>query len=252
MPELPELPPGAVVEQVTAVHARERACTAGLTERQVRAAATLPGWSRGHVLAARLVFLRAAVRQVDHVLSGRRIDFYDGGKSGREAQIEAHAHRPGAELVRDVGRTSTALDACWAGVGAADWARRVSYREGGPLTLLALASWREAELHLVDLDLGKVPSSWSRDFCLHLFGFLTPRVPDGTRLDLVTPQGDVWGLGEGEPVRVTGTMTDLAAWLAGRSPEGPVVSDTGPLPALRRLRDARRAGQGAQEVDRSS
>lgn len=255
MPELSELPalsPDDLVERVRAVHARERACLSGLTERQTRAASTLPGWSRGHVLAARLVFLRAAIRQLDHVLGGREIDFYDGGKPGREALIEEHAHRPGAELVRDVGRLGQMLDASWARVGTADWARRVTYREGGPLTVLAAASWREAELHLVDLDLGGVPSSWSRDFCLHLFGFLTPRVPDGTRLDLATPQGDVWSLGAGEPLRITGTLTDLAAWLAGRSPEGPLVSDTGRLPALRRLRDARRTDQSARWGDRSS
>ncbi|MEU3337928.1 maleylpyruvate isomerase family mycothiol-dependent enzyme [Streptomyces sp. NPDC006668] len=244
MPQLLNLSPQDVVVRVRAVHARERRRLDGLTEEQVRAASALPGWSRGHVLAARLVFLRAAVRQLDHVLGGRRIDFYDGGKPGRDRQIEAHADRPGSELLRDVEDWSRALDAGWARVGAADWERRVSYREGGPLRVLALASWREAELHLVDFDLGVRPSCWSLEFCLHLFDFLSPRVPDGTRLDLATPQGGTWQLGRGEPLRITGAVSDLAAWLAGRAAEGPVVPETGTLPALRRLRDAQRAGQG--------
>lgn len=245
MPELLQLTPDDMVERVVAAHERERTCLRGLSEAQVRAASALPGWSRGHVLAARLAFLQAAARQIDHVLGGRSIEFYDGGKPGREAEVEANAGRPGTELLHEVEKARSALDAAWSRVGPGDWERQVAYREGGPMSKLALASWREAELHLVDFDLGVVPSAWSREFCLHLFDFLSPRVPEGVRLDLLTPGGEEWRLGEGVPLRVTGSPTDLAAWLAGRPPEAPVVSGTGTLPPLRRLRDSRQAGGSA-------
>jgi maleylpyruvate isomerase len=245
MPELPEPGPDDVLGRLAAVHERERACLEGLTEEQVRAPSALPGWSRGHVLAARTAFLRAAIRQIDHVLSGRSVDFYDGGRAGREAEVAAHARWPGAELIREVAERGPELEAAWSRVGSADWARRVRYREGGPMRVLALASWREAELHLVDLGLGAGPSDWSRDFCLHLFDFLTPRVPEGARFELGTPEGETWALGTGETVRITGALTDLAAWLAGRAPGGELESSAGVLPLLRRLRDAQRAGRSA-------
>jgi maleylpyruvate isomerase len=245
VPELPNPSPDDILGRLAAVHKRERACLEGLTEEQVRDPSALPGWSRGHVLAARLAFTGAAIRQIDHVLSGRSVDFYDGGRAGREAEVETNAGRPGAELIREVTGKALELEGAWSQVTAPDWTRHVRYREGGPMSMLALASWREAELHLVDSDLGVTPSDWSREFCLHLFDFLMPRVPEGARLELRTPEGETWVLGRGKTVRITGAPTDMAAWLAGRVPVGEIESSAGALPPLRRLRDAQRAGRSA-------
>jgi len=205
---------------------------------RVTAPSGLPGWTRGHVIAARRTFLCAALRQVEHAFDGTTVEFYDGDREGRDALIEEHATRPPALLVAETVAAAAALDARWAGMAEDDWGRQVSYRGPADLRTLLSASWREVELHLVDLALGAHPATWTREFCLELFDFLAPRVPDDAQLKLTTPVGDQWRLGEGRPVRVHGAMTDLAAWLAGREPSGPITTASGELPPLRRLREA--------------
>lgn len=222
---------------MAAAHERERSLIDRLTDGQARASSALPGWTRGHVLGARLAFLRAASRQVTNAMAGRLAEeFYDGGRAGRDAEIEAHADRPADDLVLEVTQAAKALDRAWSTMSPSDWDRPIMYRGRGPLTDLLRASWREVEVHRVDLDLGVRPSDWSAEFCAELFDFLTPRAPAGVQLRLVTPDGGAWVLGTGEPVAIRGALTDLAAWLSGRSPDGPVESPTGTLPPLQRLR----------------
>ena len=59
--------------------------------------------------------------------------------------------------------------------------------------------------------------------------FLSARVPDGLRLTLRAPERR-WTVGEGEEVTLTGSRTDLIAWLAGRAPDGRI---TGEAPELK-------------------
>jgi maleylpyruvate isomerase len=219
-------------------HRRESALIAGLTEAQVRAESALLGWSRGHVLGSRLAFMRAAGRQIECGLTGRRADFFDGGRPGRDAEIETYAHRPADELIEAMGRAVATLDASWAKLGSSDWTRPIIYRGPGIMTDVLKGCWRETEIHCVDLDLGVRPAQWSVELCVHLFDFLEPRVPEGVQLVLTVPDGRTWVLGSGERVPVSGALTDLAAWLSGRSPGGPVESSAGPLPTLRGLRMA--------------
>lgn len=237
--EVTELRPEELIAGMKSAHERERALVDGLTDEQVRAPSTLPGWTRGHVLGARLAFARAVNRQLDYALTDRVIEFVDGGRAGRDAYIEEHAYRPAAELVPDVQNVLTGLDVRWSELGPSDWARPVRYRGPGVLLDVLQACWRESEIHCVDLDLGVQPSVWSAEFCAQLFTFLAARVPDGVQLELVASEGEIWTLGSGEPVQVRGALTDLAAWMSGRAPAGPVESSTGALPALGKLGDAR-------------
>lgn len=227
-----------VLERVKAAHEDERALIQGLTDPQARAASNLPGWTRGHILGARLAFLRAANRQSACALEGRLEDFYEGGRSGRDAEIDAHAGRPADDLVSAMGCATGALEAGWRQMTTSDWSRPVAYRRGSTLMDVLLASWREAEIHRIDLGLGVRPSAWSADLCIHLFEFLGARVPKTMQIELTSPEGATWTLGEGERIVIEGASTDLAAWLAGRPPEAPLRSSTGALPELGRLRDA--------------
>jgi maleylpyruvate isomerase len=232
-----------LVAPVRAAHARECSLIGGLTDAQVQAASALPGWTRGHVLGARLAFARAADRQIALAFGEREAEFYDGGRAGRDAAIEAAAARPAADLVCGLWRALEALDTAWSRIGAADWDRPVTYRGPGTLTDILFACWRESQIHLVDLRLGARPAEWSAAFCAHLFEFLAVRAPDGTRIDLSTPDGQVRTIGSGERVVVVaGTLTDLAAWLSGREPDG-ALEAAGELPVLRRLREARDGGR---------
>lgn len=231
--------PEELIVEMKAAHERERRLIEDLTDEQARAASTLPGWSRAHVLACRLAFIRAVNRQLDYAFADRLIEFVDGGVAGRDAYIEANAYRPAADLVAELTGELTALDARWSALKPEDWTRRAMYRGMSTLADILLACWRESEIHLVDLDLGARPSSWSRRFCVLLFDFLEARVPEGVQLQLTALEGETWTLGSGEAVQVRGALTDLAAWLSGRAPEGPLESSIGSLPELGGLREAR-------------
>lgn len=235
------MPVSELLDEMTAAHGRERALIADLTEPQARAASTLPGWTRAHVLGARLAFMQAVDRQIRCALSGAQADFFDGGRAGRDVQIEAHATRPADDLVSDVHRWATRLEEAFRRLGPDDWSRPVTYREEAAVPVLVLAEWRECELHCVDLDLGARPAQWSPSFCYRLFDFLEPRVPAGVRLTLVPTSGPPRSIGAGEPAEVHGELTDLAAWMAGRAPARPVTATVGTLPHLQGLREARRS-----------
>lgn len=231
--------PEEIVERVREAHARERALIAPLLEQDLRVASPLPGWTRGHLLAARLAFMHAALRQIHYALADRTTPFHRGGsdpraadRAGRDAEVDAHVALPAADLVRAVTETTEVLDHAWSLPGPDDWARPARYRGRGTLLDVLFASWRESEVHIVDYELGPRPGDWSEAFCLHLFGYLERRVPEGMLLELSAGDGRTWRLGRGEPVRVRGALTDLAAWLGGRSLDGALKCESGDLPLI--------------------
>lgn len=228
--------PGAGIapaELAAALHAaqqRLRGLVAGLTEDAARAPSALPGWTRGHVLTHIEGVGLALARQARYALRDRRIDVYDGGRPARDAAIEAGHRRPAPQLIAALDDALDEVDASWSAVGPGDWDRPVRYREG-TLTTAALAWWRESEIHTADALLGRGPADWSPDFAAHLLDFLGARLPAARRVTLTaTDDPRVWTRGSGGPVAVRGRLTDLAAWLAGRQPAGPLTGD--PLPSL--------------------
>lgn len=199
------------IPEVAAGHARLADLTTGLTETEARGDSALPGWSRGHVLTHLADLARALTRQVEYALDGKQIDMYDGGKEGRAASIEKGAGRAAQDLVDDVLQSAKDLETAWAAVGPDDWERRISYRDG-TLVGTVLARWREVEVHSADLLLG--PVHWSDEFATYLIEFLARRVPSD--VSLLLPDRLV-GYGHRNPVKVSGELPDIAAWLAGRS-----------------------------------
>jgi maleylpyruvate isomerase len=207
-----------------------RGLLAGLTDDAARAPSALPGWTRGHVLSHLEGVGLALARQARYALRGERIEVYDGGWAAREAAIEAGHGRSAERLAAALADALDEAAASWGAVGPDDWARPVAYRDG-VLFDTGLAWWRELEIHTADALLGRGPGDWPAPLCAHLVEFLAPRVPDGTRLTLTATDGPwTWTRGSGTPVAVTGAVTDLAAWLAGRRPAGTLTG--GPLPAL--------------------
>lgn len=198
---------------------------AEVDETAARALSGLPGWSRGHVLTHIANFSEAMTRQVDEALAGRLVEMYDGGRPARDAAIEAGAGRSAVELTSHVRKASAELLAAWSKVD--DWTRPVMHRNSD-LAATVYAGWRELEVHTVDLALEPTTDGWSQAFCLHLLDFLRPRTPDG--IHLILDAGDLrWENGTGENRVLTGALTDLTAWLAGRRLVHPI---TGELPEL--------------------
>jgi maleylpyruvate isomerase len=196
---------------------------AKLTEADVPAPSALPGWTRGHVLAHIAGISNAMARQLEYAARGETAELYDGGYDGRTKAIEMSAghaleqHR--ADLGSALERALHAFDSLDVdATGAGGWHAPISYR-GGVVLDGGLALWRELVIHASDLNTGLGPETWSRQFCEHLFAFLAARVPEDQKL-VLQPLGlppVTIGTG-GRSTVVSGMVTDIAAWLAGREP----------------------------------
>ncbi|MFE4545397.1 maleylpyruvate isomerase family mycothiol-dependent enzyme [Arthrobacter sp. NPDC056727] len=195
---------------------------AKLTEADVPAPSALPGWTRGHVLAHIAGISNAMARQLEYAARGETVELYDGGYDGRTKAIEMSAGHALAQHRADVDsaleRALRAFDALDAHSGAGGWHAPISYR-GGVVLDGGFALWRELVIHTSDLNTGRGPETWSRPFCEHLFSFLAARVPDGQKLVLQPLGLPPVTIGHGgRSTVVSGMVTDIAAWLAGREP----------------------------------
>jgi len=213
---------------------------AKLTEADVPAPSALPGWTRGHVLAHITGISNAMARQLEYAARGETVELYDGGYEGRTKAIEMNAghaleqHRADLDSALQralrafdsldavdadaVDRVAADTDAGDAAAGAGSWSAPISYR-GGVVLDGGFALWRELVIHASDLNTGRGPETWSRQFCEHLFTFLAARVPEDQKLvlqPLGLPRVTI-GTG-GRSTVVNGMVTDIAAWLAGREP----------------------------------
>ncbi|MER7344992.1 maleylpyruvate isomerase family mycothiol-dependent enzyme [Streptomyces aurantiacus] len=224
--------PDELMPRVSQAHARLLELADQLDDRQKDAASALPGWSRGHVLAHLAGNARAFDRQARAALRGEDVDLYDGGQAERDRSIERGAARPLAELYEELSLAQRALEDTWGLLTAADWRRAVRFRHATVLDT-ALARWREAEIHAVDLGVGHRPRDWPVAFALHALDFLAARAPAGTRLVLrATDDEFTQVLGRGATVEVSGAVRDLAAWLAGRGVDDRLRTTGSALPEL--------------------
>lgn len=125
----------------------------------------LPGWSRGHVLSHLARNAESHVRMFSAATRGEATEQYEGGKSTRDASIEAGAHQTTQQHVADVRTTIYALEAAWASATAATWSGfGIKSHSGGArvaIPELLLMRWCEVEVHLVDLDIGFTWSDWN-------------------------------------------------------------------------------------------
>lgn len=204
----------------------------------------LPGWTRGHVLAHVAQVAGALARQAEHAARGERIATYDGGPAGRAAAIEAAAPRSVDEHAAALESARARLAAAWPPPGGPGWDAPVAYRDGVVADAL-LAWWREVRIHAVDALVGIGDDTWDAPFCEHLFRFLAVRLPAGWDVTGArSPSGTLVGRPE-----------HVAAWLAGRSPSGPVTARRGTAPVgLPRLgpwpSSSTPADTGAQDASR--
>jgi len=206
-----------------------------LTDADIPAASALPGWTRGHVLAHLTGICNAMARQLEYASRGETVELYDGGQEGRNKAIDTAAGHDAATHLADLNtaleRVLKAFDSLNVAEAAATessteasaasgatWQTPISYR-GGVVLDGGLALWRELVIHTADLGTGYGPETWSRQFCEHLFEFLSARVPETHRL-VLQPLGlaPVTIGNGGRSVVVSGMITDIAAWLAGREP----------------------------------
>jgi maleylpyruvate isomerase len=199
---------------------------AKFSDEDVRAPSALPDWTRGHVLAHLTGISNAMARQLEYAARGETIELYDGGMEGRNRAIGMAAGHDAATHLADLtGALERALKAFDALPDVKDssahrigWWAPIAYR-GGVVLDGGLALWRELVIHASDLDTGRGPETWSRQFCDHLFDFLAARVPPEDKLVLQPLGLPPVSIGSGNrSIVVSGMLTDIAAWLAGREP----------------------------------
>jgi maleylpyruvate isomerase len=217
------------VAAVVKAHSTLAGLLVALDDRQVAEASALPGWSRGHVLAHLTDNARMFARLAEHALRGELVAGYDGGVDERNAIIEATARRSAAEHRAELAGHTARLEAAWARAGTADWSRPVTFRNAD-LAATVWARWREAWIHMVDLDIGVRPDDWPEELAAHAIDFLLCRLPAGTVVH-ATDVPRKWPVDNGPGPVVTGRMRALAAWLAGRTPAAAPVA-AGGLPPL--------------------
>jgi maleylpyruvate isomerase len=182
------------------------------------APSTLPGWSRGHLLAHITGICEALARQVEYGRRGETVELYDGGVEGRNRAIDLAAGHSVEQHRDDVDAALQRVLAAFDALGEDEWQTHIAFRDG-VIFDAGLALWRELVIHTADLDTGTGPETWNREFCSHLFDFLAARVPAETRLVLQPVALPPLALGAGgSTVVVSGMVTDIAAWLAGRKP----------------------------------
>jgi maleylpyruvate isomerase len=197
------------------------------SDADAHAPSLLPDWTRGHVLTHIARNADGIARTVSGALRGEHLARYPDGAAGRNADIEAGAGRPIAELLLDVQQSADRLDRVLAAVADADsWHLECDDRTAAEYVV---GRWREVEIHRVDLGGSYGASDWPAAFVRYLLpsllSGLDDRVPDGTAVRIeVTPEGSVttdlggsvWTCGDGEPTAVTGPDWAVLAWLLGR------------------------------------
>ncbi|MFE4195546.1 maleylpyruvate isomerase family mycothiol-dependent enzyme [Paenarthrobacter sp. NPDC056912] len=210
---------------------------AKLDESSIAQPSGLPGWTRGHVLAHLAGISNAMARQLEYARRGETVELYDGGMDGRTKAIDLAAGHSLAQHTESVGAALASALAAFDALEPDDWQARIAYRDGTVFDG-GLALWRELTIHASDLNLGYGPETWSRPFCEHLIDFLAARVPETSKFVLQPTGLPRLSIGNGgTSIAITGMLTDIAAWLAGREPSlgslrATAAADGIDLPAL--------------------
>jgi len=146
--------------------ARADAVLAQMTDAEARKPSRLPGWTRGHIATHLARNADGNRNVVEGVLAGEERAMYPGGESGREADIEAGAGRPTAELLADFRAAAQALDDAWNRVPDDAWGGTGVTLFAGPVPIsrMVLSRCRELLVHLVDLDLGVTPADLPAEY----------------------------------------------------------------------------------------
>jgi maleylpyruvate isomerase len=198
----------------------------GWSDADVRAPSLLPGWSRAHVLTHLARNADGLGATVAGALRGERVPRYPNGPQGRNADIEAGAGRPAAELLADVRSSADQIDRLLDDVARADgWQLQCDDRTTGDYVY---ARWREVEIHRVDLAGSYTADQWPAEFVAYLLpllaGSLADRATGPLRITVTAAgsrtadlPGTSWSVdGPGDVAELAGPDWALLAWALGR------------------------------------
>jgi maleylpyruvate isomerase len=224
-------------DEIEAATVRLVASAERLTPEELAGPSLCDGWTRGHVLTHVARNADSLVNLLTWARTGVETPQYPDDET-RDAEIEAGAGRPLADLIADLQAASARFAEAMAEVPDGAWDVEVRWRSGkaAPARGIPVARLREVEIHHVDLDAGYTPAHWDaafveREMAQAVRAFAAR---DGIpAIELVATDGPgEWRLGSGPAARVSGPRPGLFAWLIGRSSGDGLTVDEGPLPHL--------------------
>ncbi|MGY1915806.1 maleylpyruvate isomerase family mycothiol-dependent enzyme [Blastococcus sp. SYSU DS0973] len=203
-----------------------------LADDELAGDSALPGWSRAHVVAHLARNADALVNLLTWARTGVETPMYPS-RAVRDADIEAGAARPAAELRADhaaaCGRLAQAIET----TPAEAWAAEVRNGQGVtvPASVVPWMRAKEVWVHGIDLDAGLTFADPGAEFCsalvdevLALFA-ARDQGPDVTVA--ATDVDRTWGNGG---TRAEGPVAAVAAWLT-RSDASGLSGEVPPPPA---------------------
>lgn len=212
---------------------------AGLTDEQAGQPSALRGWTRGHLLshlARNADGLRNLLRWAR---TGIVTPMYRE-PDGRDADIQAGAARPAAELVADVERSAQRWLAAARELADRDWQveiRRRPTSDPEPARKLLDGRLFEVEFHHVDLGLGYGFADSPQPLLGRALAYTQGRLrPPAPFLAVLAGSGDQLRFppepAEAPALQVRGEPAALLGWLAGRSRGTELEVAGGELPVL--------------------
>ncbi|MGW3606357.1 maleylpyruvate isomerase family mycothiol-dependent enzyme [Micromonospora sp. NPDC005161] len=211
------------------------AALAALPDDRLDQPTALAGWTGKHLLAHIAANADALVNLAHWARTGEETPMYSSPQQ-RDADIEAGATRPAAELRAWAARAAATLHARLAGLDEQQWRRQVRTAQGRTVTAEEIP-WmraREVMIHAVDLGAGVGFDDLPADFLAALLDDIAAKrsaAGDGPALTLTaTDHRGKWAVSAvGGSTPVTGTLAGLTAYLSGRPAPG--VTSTGEEPA---------------------
>lgn len=202
--------------------ARCHALAAALSDQDAIGPSRLPGWRRAHLLTHLARNADALVNLLDWARTGVPTPMYASAEQ-READIQAGAARPAAQLREDLTTASNRLAAAVDAMHPADWRVLVRTAQGRELPA-GRVPWlrtREVWVHAVDLDAGMamadLPSELVDALLDDVTGAFTRRRGTPALRLAPTDRDREWTVGTGASVTMAGPSPELLGWLIGRN-----------------------------------
>ncbi|MFF5208723.1 maleylpyruvate isomerase family mycothiol-dependent enzyme [Streptosporangium sp. NPDC000396] len=221
-----------IIGEITRSGDRLAGTLAALTDADMRAPSSLPGWTRGHVIA----HLSRSADAYRWLLAVARTGAEPSPRTGAEAfarAVEDGAALPAAELVTDARTCFARLAEDAASMPAEAWDTLVTALAGWrhPAWYTLCRCWRELETHHVDLGTGYRTADWPVAYVTwaldDTLAALTARGFPVAHVEAVD-LGRSWTVSPAGPA-IGGPGHALLGWLSGRAADDPLMSDR-PLP----------------------
>jgi maleylpyruvate isomerase len=188
-----------------------------ITDEQARRPSLLPGWTVGHVLTHIARNADSLVNLATWARTGVKTPQYRSDEA-RDADIQAGAHRPAAELLQDVAESNKRISEALAAMPADKWDVMVEWRGGAtkPAGVIPSARLTEVEVHHADMGLGYGYGDIPEAFRLRLLADAIAGFPDDVAVH-ASDLGRTLPDGRDATIVVTGPSGDLLGWASGRT-----------------------------------